>query len=54
MKAEVIKTKKLSIEQYLDKNKPYLSDLINENNAIENDFNEWKILFICASEFCFF
>ena len=54
MKAEVIKTKKLSIEQYLDMNKPYLSDLINENNAIENDFNEWKILFIYACEFCFF
>ena len=54
MKAEVIKTKKLSIEQYLDMNKPYLSDLINENNAIENDFNEWKILFTNACEFCFF
>ena len=23
--------------------KPYLSDLINENKAIENNFNEWKI-----------
>ena len=22
---------------------PYLSDLINENKAIENNFNEWKI-----------
>ena len=54
MKAEVIKTKKLSIEQYLDMNKPYLSDLINENNAIENDFNEWKILFTNACEFFFF
>ena len=23
--------------------KPYLSDLVNENKAIENKFNEWKI-----------
>ena len=37
------KDKKLSIEQYLDKIKPYLSDLINENKAIGNNFNEWKI-----------
>ena len=37
------KDKKLSIEQYLDMIKPYLSDLINENKAIENNFNEWKI-----------
>ena len=37
------KDKKLSIEQYLDMTKPYLSDLINENKAIENNFNEWKI-----------
>ena len=22
---------------------PYLSDLINENKAVENNFNEWKI-----------
>ena len=29
-KAEVIKTKKLSIEQYFDVIKPYLSDLIND------------------------
>ena len=27
MKAEVIKTKKLSVEQYLDMFKPYLSNL---------------------------
>ena len=40
MKTEMIKTKKLSIEEYLDMIKPYLSDLINENKAIEN---EWKI-----------
>ena len=37
------KDKKLSIEQYLDMIKPYLSDLINENKAIENNFNKWKI-----------
>ena len=37
------KGRKLSIEQYLDMNKPYLSDLINENKAIENSSNEWKI-----------
>ena len=43
MKTEMIKTKKLSIEEYLDMIKPYLSDLINENKAIENSFNEWKI-----------
>ena len=34
------KGKKLSIEQYLDMIKPYLSDLINKNKAIENNFNE--------------
>ena len=37
------KVKKLSIEQYLDMIKHYLSELINENKAIENNFNEWKI-----------
>ena len=31
------------MEQYLDMIKPYLSDLINENKAIENNSNEWKI-----------
>ena len=36
------KDKKLLIEQYLDMIKPYLSDLINENKAVENSFNEWK------------
>ena len=35
--------KKLSIEQYLDVIKPYLSDLINKNKAIETSSNEWKI-----------
>ena len=34
------KDKKLSVEQYLDMIKPYLSDLINENKAIENNSNE--------------
>ena len=33
------KDKKLSIEQYLDVIKPYLSDLINENKAIETSSN---------------
>ena len=35
--------KKLLIEQYLDMIKPYLSDLINENKAIETNSNKWKI-----------
>ena len=39
-KAEVIKTKKLSIEQYLDVIKPYLSDLINDHKAIKTSSNE--------------
>ena len=43
MKVEVIKTKKQSIEQYLDVIKLYLSDLINENKAIEISSNEWKV-----------
>ena len=34
---------KLSIEQYLDMIKPNLSDLINENKAIETSSNKWKI-----------
>ena len=37
------KDKKLSIEQYLDVIKPYLSDLINDHKAIETSSNEWKI-----------
>ena len=37
------KDKNISIEQYLDMIKPYLSDLINENKAIETSSNEWKI-----------
>ena len=41
-KEDVIKTKH-SIEQYLDMTMPYLSDLINENKAIETSSNEWKI-----------
>ena len=43
MKAEAIKTKKLSVKQYLYKIMLYLSDLINDNKAIENNSNEWKI-----------
>ena len=43
MKAEAIKTKKLSVKQYLYKIMPYLSDLINGNKAIEKNSNEWKI-----------
>ena len=39
----MIKTKQISIEQYLDMIKPYLSGLINENKAIETSSNEWKI-----------
>ena len=37
------KHKTLSVEQYLDMIKPYLSDLINENKAIETSSNKWKI-----------
>ena len=37
------KDKKLSIEQYLDMIKPYLSDLINYYKAIEASSNEWEI-----------
>ena len=34
------KGKSLSVEQYLDMIKPYLSDLINENKATETSSNE--------------
>ena len=37
------KDKKLSVKQYLYKIMPYLSDLINEHKANENNSNEWKI-----------
>ena len=37
------KDKKLSVEQYLDMIKPYLSDLINENKVIETSSNEWIV-----------
>ena len=37
------KDKKLSVTQYHNVIKPYLSNLINENKAIENNSNEWKI-----------
>ena len=43
MKAEAIKTKKLSVKQYLYKIMPYLSDLINDHKTIRNNSNEWKI-----------
>ena len=42
MKAEVIKTKKLSVKQYLYKIMPYLSDLINDHKAIRNESKKWK------------
>ena len=45
------KDKKLSIEQYLGMIKPYLSDLINENKANQNNFNEWKIKIIMSVNF---
>ena len=37
------KDKKLSVKQYLYIIMPYLSDLINEHKAIENNSSEWKI-----------
>ena len=37
------KNKKLSIKQYLNMIKPYLSDLMNENKAIKTSYNELKI-----------
>ena len=37
------KDKNLSVKQHLYKIMPYLSDLINENKAIENNSNAWKI-----------
>ena len=43
MKAEEIKTKKLSVKQYLYNIMPYLNDLINDHRAIRNESNEWKI-----------
>ena len=43
MKAEKIKTKKLSVKQYLYKIMPYLSDMINDHKTIKNESNEWKI-----------
>ena len=36
------KSKSLSVEQYVDMIKPYLSNLINENKAVETSSNEWK------------
>ena len=37
------KDKKISVRQYSDMIKPYWSDLINENKAIKNNSNEWKL-----------
>ena len=36
-------TKSLSIEEYLDKTKPYLKELIDIHKAIENNSKEWKV-----------
>ena len=53
-KAGVIKTNRtISIEQYLNMIKPYFSDLINENKAIENKFTEWKIQINMRKNFVF-
>ena len=38
-----MKTKKLSVKQYLYKIMPYLSDLINDHKTIRNNSKEWKI-----------
>ena len=35
--------KKLSVKQHLYMIMPYLSDLINDHQAIRNESNEWKI-----------
>ena len=43
MKAEEIKTKKLSVKQYLYKIMPYLRDIINDHKAIRNEPEEWEI-----------
>ena len=43
MKAVEIKTKKLSVKQYIYKITPYLSDIINDHKAIRNESKEWKI-----------
>ena len=43
LKAEGIKTKKLSVKQYLYKIMPYLGDIINYHKAIRNESKEWKI-----------
>ena len=43
MKAEEIKTIKLSVKQYLYKIRPNVSDLINDLKTIRNNSNEWKI-----------
>ena len=48
------KNKKLSVKQYFYKIMPYLSDLINDNKAIRNNSNEWKIQISMSVNFCFF
>ena len=40
MKAEEIKTKNLSVKQYLYKIMPYLNDLINDDKTNRNNYNE--------------
>ena len=40
LKAEEIKTKKLSVKQYLYKIMPYLNDLINDDKTNRNNYNE--------------
>ena len=42
MKAEKIKTKKLSVKQYLYKIMPYLSDLINDHKLLEMNLKNGK------------
>ena len=42
MKAEKMKTKKLSVKQYLYKIMPYLHDIIDDHKA-RNEPEEWKI-----------
>ena len=46
MKAEEMKTKKLSVKQYLYKIMPYLRDIINDHKA-RNEPEEWKIQHAC-------
>ena len=36
-------TKSLSVEEYLDKIKPYLKELTDIHKAIKNNSKEWKV-----------